>query len=90
MSDTRIATLTLAEYDDLKLKADFFNSEYIAMRCTFKESWNPDGTQMWVKDEVLKEIEDSHKKELEEYKERIRSRNTLKFWKWRLTLKTVR
>ena len=80
-------TISLKRYNELKDKSDFFNSEYVIGKFNF-----PDGSKsnLWIKDEVLQEIEEDYKLKILEYKAKVRHRNTFKFWKWRLTIKTIK
>jgi len=78
-------TLSLARFLSMKQKEDFFDSEYVAMRCPFLIGFNPDASQMWVKDEVLSELEKEYRAEAAKHKKRFRF--MFKFWKWRVIVK---
>ena len=78
-------TININRYNELKNKADFFDSNYIAVHFEFLGN---NSKKLWTKDEILKEIEDYHNKRMVEYKDKIRSKFTLKFWRWRILFKS--
>jgi hypothetical protein len=77
-------TISLQRYNELMLKSDFFDSNYVAANFDFI---NDTKTQLWIKDDIIKEVEDYHRSAVVSYKNKIRSRCTLRFWRWKLSLK---
>ena len=79
--------ISLSRYDELKAMSDYFKSDYVVGNLSFTAESKK---QFWLKDEVIQEMNDHYKLNIEKYKERTRNRFTFKFWKYRIKISRIK
>jgi hypothetical protein len=73
-------------YDSLMQKASFYDA-YVAGKLAFAdEKIQKDKLTLWTEENAVIEIEKYYKTLFEDYKNRVRGRFTLRFWRWKLIL----
>lgn len=73
-------------YDMLMSKASFYDA-YVAGKLEFADKkTKEDVLPLWTKENAYVEIEDYYKKLFEDFKKRIRSKFTIKFWRWTIKI----
>jgi len=78
-------TLKKETYDSLMSKAAFFDA-YVAGKIKFADGSEKEALTLWTKENAFIEIEDYYKTLFEDYKNRVRKRFTIKFWRWTIKI----